>query len=324
MMTATTPPISDDATVTPPPTPAPLNVVGILSDRSQVDDALLAAFYAQRNFSLTSTALQRRADRLHMFRDGRAKVLGAEVKRTAKEYDVHQKGEPWTSYQVAADEVRRALDDGLPIPPAALSEALAFAPVSIRLYDGHKAAVKAKKDELDGLSSKISAVESALANLLRRGIGARADKEQPQTTLPGIAEDQPAATPWMDQGARQTVYDTLIKEMRIVEVDIARAANSADRSAQVRAEQDKRQLDELLGSLAATGLLDGLTPDETDESMVLEDEADDTAPEVDFTADADPELEDPTKHPALAGAIEKTAETRAAKKRAKTGTRKKK
>lgn len=323
-MTTTAPPapVADDTPASPPA--PPLGVVGILSDKSQVDDALLAAFYAQRNFSLTSTALQRRADRLHMFKDGRAKVLGAEVKRTAKEYDAHQKGEPWTSYQVAADEVRRALDGGLPIPPAALNEALAFAPVSIRLYDAHKAAVKAKKDELDGLSAKILAVESALANLLRRGIGARSDKSEPQTSLPGIAEDQPQAASWMDQGAKQTVYDTLVKEMRIVEVDIAKAANSADRGAQVRAEQDKRQLDELLGSLAASGLLDGLTPDETDESMVLEDEADETPPDVEFTEADDAELEDPTKHPALAGAIEKTAEKRAAKKRAKAGTRKKK
>ena len=308
----------------PPESPsAHLHVVGLVTDRAQVDEALLAAFYAQRNFNLTSTALQRRMDRLKIYIEGRSKVLGAEVKRTAKEYDVHRLGEAWTSYQLAADEVRRTIKAGEDLPLAALNEVLAFAPAGLRLYDAHKAAVKKKKDELDGLRGKLSSVEAALAKLLRHGIGARqGDAEAPQPTLPGLDTEPSAVQPWLDEGSRQAVFDTLSKEMRLIEIDIVKAANSNDQGAKARAEQDKRQHAELLEQLGASGLLDGLVPDDEDETVAPDpaDVADE--PDVEFHDEqAEGELEDPTKHPALAPAIAKTAAKRAAKKttRAKTG-----
>ena len=318
MTTASTPPASDAQQPDASP-PASLGVVGLVTDRSQVDEAVLAAFHAQRDFSLTTTALQRRADRLILLKDGRAKVLGQEVKRTAKEFDIHEKGEPWTSYQVAAAAVRAAIEAGEPIPTAALNEALSFAPTSIRLYDAHKAAVKAKKDAVDALVSKINQVEHARAELLRRGIGARTAEPaaSAQATLPNIDAGAPVTpAPWMDQGMRQVVYDTLSKEMRLIETDIQKAANGNDRVAQARAEQDKRQHDELLASLTTSGLLEGLTPDESDETVEVE--PDETAePEVEFHDEESDELEDATKHPALQPAIEKQEKKRAAKKTAK-------
>ncbi len=292
--------------------------IGIVTDIANIDAAVLAAFYAHRNFSLTSTALQRRLDRLHVLKDGRGRALGKEVSRTAKEYDVHETGEPYQSYLAALSQVQPHLKDPASMPMAALNEVLAFAPATHRLYEAHKAAVKAKKAEMDRLGSKLSAVQAALEKHLRNGIGARdaAVSKTGQEPLPGMEAEVEKPMAWADDQTRQAILDTLSMELQIIGSEASRAAAANDVMTGARVEQDRRQHAELLDQLNSTGFFEGLEPDLEDESVAPAPEDDTGEPDVEFDVEdkSEPELEDPRAHPDLQPAIAKTAAKRASRK----------
>lgn len=312
----------------PSPTPA-TSTIGLIARTGAFDSGLHAQLLAHRDFSLMSSLLQRRIDRLHVLKAGRQKVLGKEVTRTAKEFDVHETGEPWLSYQQAELRVREAVDDGGTLDKAALNEVLAFAPATVRLWNAHKEAKAKKKTEIDRLSTKIARLEATRDAHLRNGIGARR-KETAQATLPLLDEPvQPFA--WWGNAERQTVLDTLATEIAIITGDVAKATAANDTAAAHAAEQDKRQHEELLASLNAIGLLDGLTPDVEDETTGAEGEGDDPTdaddePEEDDDEDDehddDRAPEDPTQHPDLQAAIAKQKGKSEAKKAAKKTTKK--
>ena len=301
--------------------PAPsTTTVGLLAKSGTFDSGLHAKLLAHRDFSLMSSLLQRRIDRLHVLKAGRQKVLGKEVTRTAKEFDVHETGEPWLSYQQAELRVREAMDDGGTLDKAALNEVLAFAPATVRLWNAHKDAKAKKKSEIDRLTTKLQRLESTRDAHLRNGIGARR-KESAQAPLPGL--DEPIKPfSWWDNAERQTVLDTIATEIQIITGDVAKAKAANDPAKEHAAEQDKREHEELLASLQAIGLLDGLTPDIEDETTGAEGEGDaeedetdeDDEPEDD---DEDHAPEDPTQHPDLQPAIEKQKGKAQAKKATK-------
>lgn len=311
-----------DPATPPSPTPAAaaasaptVTTIGLLAKSGTFDAGLQAQLLAHRDFSLMSSLLQRRLDRLHLFKAGRGKVLGKEVTRTAKEFDIHETGEPWLSYQVAARKLQDAVDGGAVLPQSALNEVLAFAPATVKLWDAHKAAKAKKKSEMDRLGTKISRLEATRDAHLRNGIGARR-KETAQLDLDGLAEPiQPFS--WWGAGERQTVLDTLTMELQIIAGDAAKAAAANDSAAAQAAEQDKRQHEELLASLNAIGLLEGLTPDIEDETTGAEGEGDEdptAEAELEDDEDEDAAPEDPTQHPDLAPRIEKQRQKREQKK----------
>lgn len=266
--------------------------VGLIAKSGTFDSGLHAQLLAHRDFSLMSSMLQRRIDRLITLKGGRQKVLGKEVTRTAKEFDVHETGEPWLSYQEAAARLRNAVDAGAVLDTAALNEVLAFAPATVRLWSAHKEAKAKKKTEIDRLATKISRLEATRDAHLRNGIGARR-KETAQ--LPLLDEPiQPFS--WWGDAERQTVLDTIATEIQLIAGDVAKAQAANDIAAAQAAEQDKRQHEDLLASLSAIGLLDGLTPDVEDESTGAEGEgdADLAEDETDEEEDEDQAPEDPT------------------------------
>lgn len=318
-----------------PPAPAPeVRSLALVVSRDATDAALGEALWANRNFNLTATALQRRLDRLGQYKGERGKVFGARARNAVKALKEHTTGGPYQRYLVACSQIRDAMTAGGPLPAAVVDCVLDFGKSSSRLYIAAEDAANEKKAEMRRLTDKIDTVQAALKKHLRQGPGGHdVDEESAQTTLPGV--EQPAAEPWMDAQTRQVTFDTLHSEIRVIDRDLTAATAANDTARAKKAEAAKQTYVDLIESLKAAQLLDGLTPDDEDEFVetVTEHEGE---PDIELAHDEDPlparagpvegpgftlqpdgpaaGLEDPTKHPALQPAIAGAASKRAAKK----------
>lgn len=330
MMSEPSPPAAN----TPHP-PTEVRSLAIVVPPNTAGDAVMEALWGNVNFNLTATAIQRRLDRMDTYKRERSKTFGAAARGAVKEMKVHATGEPWQRFLEAQTRLRKAMKAKEELDQADIDVVMRYGATSSRLYAAAEQAAKAKKDEMERIHAKIDKVQAALRSHLRKGPGGHdVEEEALQSPLPGFEDSAKPPEPWMDEQTRQVTYDTLASELRVIDRDLA-AANAAQDAAKVRkAEAAREQYSELLETLRAASLLDGLTPDEEDETVVADVEAGDEDPDIDIEHDGDPApageapfrlapdgppagLEDPTKHPALQPVIAQTKAKRTAKKAAK-------
>ena len=311
----------------------PTRTIGLLADEGDIELSLLEKLRASEQYILVGCAFQRRLDKLANYKGERNKVFNAEVRRTAKAWKEHVRGEAAERFKAADADVRRGLLTDT-VDKTAVQVVLTYTETMRRMWDACEAAVKAKKDEQIRLNDKIASVEAALRRHMRMGPGGRdLDEEPSQTTIPGTDEAQPAAEQWMDAATRQVTLDTLTSELRVIDRDLEAARTSENLKAQRLAEDAKRAYSEILGSLQAAGVFGDFIADDEDLSFVAPEPVDDDDPDVvlgematgasdtfALRPDGPPAgLEDPTQHPALQGAIKAAKTKRQAKKAAKAG-----
>lgn len=331
---------------TPPPaanTPHPVAEVrslAIVVPPHTAPDAVMEALWGNVNFNLTATALQRRLDRMETYKRERAKTFGAAARAAVKAMKLHATGDPYQRFLEAQTRLRAEMKAEAPeYDKADIKLVLDYGSASSRLYNAAEDAAKAKKDESERINDKIAKVAGALRKHLRMGPGGHdVEEEALQAPLPGMdAEVAKPVDAWMDEETRQVTYDTLHSELRVIDRDLA-AATAAQDAAKIRkSEAARQQYSELLETLRSASLLDGLTPDDEDETVVAEVVAGDDEPDLDLEEgdaeagdppfklqpDGPPEgLEDPTKHPALQPAIAQQKEKRAKKQGKKASAKK--
>jgi len=298
-----------------------------------VEDALLEAIRAHELHATTAAALQRRINALEELKAKRSKANGAAVRRTEDELATAVIGDQFVQHEEAVRRVTTSYEVGATPAPADVKLIMSHSTEARARFMAWQNAIKAKKKDASRFKDRIDEVRGALATLLLKGA---TDKEPAaQQTIPGVDVDPPEPQGWADKTTRRVIIETFAHEVKRADHDAKQAATAGDDAAEKVAKARAADRQRLLDELAAAGFTaepvsgdDEITALELDFELADEPEVetgeDDDAEDVDQADDgtpaaaADPPPEDPTKHPALAGAISKTKAKRAAKK-AKAG-----
>lgn len=302
--------------------------LALVARKNDVDDALIEQIRAHKLHADTAEALQRRINSLLDLKAARAKTLAAAVRRTEDDLATAVIGEQFAALLDSVKRVTTSYEVGATPAPADVKLIMAHSVEARAKFMAWQLALKTKKKEASRFKDRIDEVREALSKLLLRGTE---KQEDPQTTIPGIDTEPPEPQGWANETTKRVIIETFAHEVKRADHEAKRAAGAGDdvaeRVARARAAERQALIDELklAGFTAEPSTDDEITVMEldfelADESVVEvgddEQDEDDGDEEVAGTPEAsvEPEPEDPTKHPALAGAISATAQKRAAKK----------
>lgn len=317
----------------PPPSDHMPRALAIVARKSDVDEALAEQIRAHKLHADTAEALQRRINTLIDIKAARAKTLAAAVRRTEDDLATAVIGDEFAQLVDAVRRVTTSYEVGATPAPADVKLIMAHSTGARAKFMAWQSALKTKKKEASRFKDRIDEVREALSKLLLRGT--EKPEDTAQTTIPGIDAEPPEPQGWANETTKRVIIETFAHEVKRADHEAKRAADTGDdvgeKVARARAAERQALLDELkmagftaepsTGDDAITILeldFDLATDEELDvgdEDGDGEDEDGDDAPPEAGTAE--PEPEDPTKHPALAGAISETRAKRAAKKDAK-------